>query len=103
MATVKEQGFWRKVWHEVQPIISHAVIILVLETSLLLIGLATLGLEHLFPKQEPYFSTLEKVDIWVALTLLCMFGVYTVILVGVRLFKGVRDEVRGTDPRGGKR
>lgn len=64
MPTDKDQGFWRKIWKEAEPIIAHAVIIVVLEISLLLIGLGTLALEHLFPKQESYFSTLEKVDIW---------------------------------------
>lgn len=94
MPTDNDQGFWRKIWKEAEPIIAHAVIILVLELSLLLIGLGTLALEHLFPKQESYFSTLEKVDIWMSLALLCMFGLYTVVRVGIRLFRGVQEEVR---------
>jgi hypothetical protein len=92
--TENTQGFWRKIWKEAEPIIAHAVIILILEGSLLLIGLGTLALEHLFPKQEAYFSALEKVDIWMSLALLCMFGLYTIVRVSVRLFGGVRDEVR---------
>ena len=94
MAQDIETGFWRKIWKEAEPIIAHAVIIVVLEVSLLLIGLSTLALEHLFPKQEAYFSTLERVDIWVALALLCMFGLYTVARVGIRLFGGMREEIR---------
>lgn len=90
----KDQGFWRKIWKEAEPIIAHAVIIVVLEISLLLIGLGTLALEHLFPKQESYFSTLEKVDIWMSLALLCMFGLYTIVRVSIRLFGGVQDEVQ---------
>lgn len=94
MPTDKDQDFWRKIWKEAEPIIAHAVIIVVLEISLLLIGLGTLALEHLFPKQESYFSTLEKVDIWMSLALLCMFGLYTIVRVSIRLFGGVQDEVR---------
>lgn len=94
MPTDDDQDFWRRIWKEAEPIIAHAVIILVLELSLLLIGLGTLALEHLFPKQESYFSTLEKVDIWMSLAVLCMFGVYTVVRVSIRLIGGVQDEVR---------
>ena len=96
-----DQGFWRKVWQEAEPIIAHAVIIILLETSLLIIGLLTLGLEGLFPEQEEYFSLLKKVDIWVALALLCMFGFYTVIRAGIRLIKGIAEEARkGVLPKG---
>jgi len=63
-----------------------------LEASLLLIGLLAWLLEHLFPKQEVYFSWIEKVDIWTALALLSMFGVYTLLRVGIRLVRGLLDE-----------
>jgi len=58
----------------------------------LLIGLLAWLLEHLFPKQEVYFSWIEKVDIWTALALLSMFGVYTLLRVGIRLVRGLLDE-----------
>jgi hypothetical protein len=85
-------SLWRKIWQEAEPIVIHAAIVLLLEFSLLLIGLVTLGLEYIFPKQEIYFSILEMVDIWLALILLCMFGLYTLICVGIRLAKGIREE-----------
>jgi hypothetical protein len=68
-------NFWQEVWQEAEPIVAHAIVVLLLETSLLLIGLLAWLLEHLFPKQEVYFSWIEKVDIWTALALLSMFGV----------------------------
>lgn len=88
------RGFRQRVWQEAEPIIVHAIIVLLLEVSLLLVGLLTLGLEHIFPNQGAYFSIIEKVDIWLALALLCMFGLYTLIRVGIRLGKGVIEEVR---------
>jgi hypothetical protein len=50
MPTDNDQDFWRRIWKEAEPIIAHAVIILVLELSLLLIGLGTLALEPLVSK-----------------------------------------------------
>jgi hypothetical protein len=91
----QDRGFRQRVWQEAEPIIVHAIIVLLLEVSLLLVGLLTLGLEHIFPNQRAYFSVIEKVDIWLALALLCMFGLYTLILVGIRLGKGLIEEIRG--------
>lgn len=86
------QSFRRRIWREIEPIVNHAVAVLLLEISLLLLGLVTLALEHIFPKQEFYFSIIEKVDIWLALALLCLFGLYTLIIVSIRLFRAVRRE-----------
>ena len=85
-------NFWQEVWREAEPIVAHAIVVLLLETSLLLIGLLAWLLEHLFPQQEVYFSWIEKVDIWTALALLSMFGVYTLLRVGIRLVRGLLDE-----------
>ena len=93
VAIVKDNpNFWQEVWRESEPIVAHAIVVLLLETSLLLIGLLAWLLEHLFPKQEMYFSWIEKVDIWTALALLSMFGVYTLLRVGIRLIRGLLDE-----------
>ena len=93
VAIVKDNhNFWQEVWREAEPIVAHAIVVLLLETSLLLIGLLAWLLEHLFPQQEVYFSWIEKVDIWTALALLSMFGVYTLLRVGIRLVRGLLDE-----------
>ena len=88
------RNFWQGVWREAEPIIAHAVVVLLLDMSLLLIGLLVWLLERLFPKQEAYFSWIEKVDIWTALALLAMFGLYTLSRVGIRLVRGLFDEWR---------
>ena len=86
-------GFWQMIWQEAEPIIAHAAIVLVLESSFLIIGLITWCLERLFPTQETFFSRLEKADIWLALALLWMFGFYTFLRVGIRLVKGIWEEI----------
>ena len=82
-------NFRIKVWSEIEPIAIHAVVVIVLELSLLIIGLITLGLEKVFPKQVYYFSIIEIIDIWLALVLLCLFGLYTFISISLRLYKGI--------------
>ncbi len=92
--------FWNKIWYEAEPIIAHAIIVLLLEISLLLIGLLLLGLQRLFPNQEGDFLWIKKIDIWVALALLSIFGIYTIIRVGIRLFRGIVEEYRGKESKG---
>jgi hypothetical protein len=61
VAIVKDNhNFWQEVWREAEPIVAHAMVVLLLETSLLLIGLLAWLLEHLFPKQETYFTWMRK-------------------------------------------
>jgi hypothetical protein len=86
--------FRQKLWQEIEHILVHIVVVLLIEISLVLIGLLALALEHIFPKQEVYFSIIEKVDIWLSLALLCLFGLYTLIRIGIRLVRGVLEEAR---------
>ena len=85
--------FWKRVRREAEPIISHAIVVLLLELALLVIGILTLALENLFPKHETYFLIIEKIDIYIALLLLCMFGIYTLLIVGFRLYNGLCKEL----------
>ena len=73
---------------------NHAVVVLLLEVFLLILGFLTLALEYIFPRQEFYFSIIEKVDIWIALALLCLFGLYTLAIVSIRLFGGILREAQ---------
>jgi hypothetical protein len=92
VTNVESKDFWQKVRHEAEPIVTHAIVVFILEGCLLLIGLMTLLLEFIFPKQESYFLIIEQVDIWLALALLCLFGFYTLIRIGIRLTRAVMKE-----------
>jgi len=94
-------GFWKTLLNEVEPIIKHAAVVLLLEISLLLCGLIILLLEHLFPERKDLFQEMEAVDLWLVLALLCLFGVYTLIVVGIRLFRGLWKELRGGQSKKG--
>jgi hypothetical protein len=86
--TTLRSSFWR----EIEPIVNHASTVLVLELSLLLIGLIAWILGRIFPDQKEWIAYIEKIDIWVALALLCLFSAYTIIRVVIRLLRGIRDE-----------
>jgi len=58
-------------------------------------------LEHLFPERKDLFQEMEAVDLWLVLALLCLFGVYTLIIVGIRLFRGLWIELRGGQSKKG--
>ena len=83
-------NFWDVLWQELAPVIRHAVVVLTLEVTLVLIGAIAWILERLFPKHAEYLSWLETVDIWTALVLLCMFAVYTIIKVGAYLYQELK-------------
>lgn len=83
--------FWQHVWQEVEPITIHAVVVFVLQLAVLLNGLMTLLLETMFPKHDADFLWLERIEIWISLVLWSMFGVYTLVIVGIRLFQAVRE------------
>lgn len=83
---------------EVGPIARHVLVVLLLEASLLVIGLATQWLERVLPGQKEHLALVEKLDAWTALTLLGLFASYTVSLVGIRLWRSLSKEV-GTNAK----
>jgi hypothetical protein len=87
-------SFPERFWQEAEPLVIHIGVVLLLEVSLLLIGLAALGLEKLFPNHTESFTLIEQIDIWLALALLCLFGLFTLIRIIIRLVFGIADEVR---------
>jgi hypothetical protein len=79
-------------WDEVRPIASHVAVVLLLETSLLLIGLATRWLTIILPNQEEHLKSIMQIDAWTAMILLCEFATYTLLLVGIRLWRSLSRE-----------
>ena len=81
-----------KFWREAEPIAVHAFIVVLLETTLLLIGLLTRLLTLALPKQENHLALIEMIDCWIALALISMFGAYTLVQVGIRLARALENE-----------
>ncbi|MCG8407583.1 MAG: hypothetical protein MI923_20490 [Phycisphaerales bacterium] len=88
----KNNGFLTRLLNEAEPIIFHAATVLMIELSLLVLGLMTSLLEKLFPAYKKYFEIMKLIDIWAAMFFLCMFALFTLFLVGLRLFKSLREE-----------
>jgi uncharacterized protein involved in cysteine biosynthesis len=87
-----QHDFKRRLLSELQPIVLHAAVVIVLELSLLIIGVLTWLLEKLFPKQEAYFDWLERVDLALVFILLILFGTYTMARVTLILWREVLKE-----------
>lgn len=70
---------------------------LTLEGCLLGVGLLTRGLELLLSQQADTLLMVEKVDTWTALAILCLFALYALLQVGLRLFRALSREWQAND------
>ena len=83
--------FFQKVWSKIDPIISHCLCVLFLGLALLFIAGLLWLLENLLPDKKEFISYLKTADIWLIFAILCLFGLYTFILIAIILFKHLRD------------
>lgn len=91
------RSFFQRIRREVEPIVNHAIVVILLEATLLLIGLLALKLEEMFPNRHDDFYYIQTADVWICLALLSEFGLYTLVLVAIRLFKGLQEAVQSDD------
>jgi hypothetical protein len=92
-----ENTFWQRLCTEAEPILTHGLVVLLLESVLLAVGALLWILAKLFPSEEFYFSIIAKVDIWTALVVLSMFCICTVLRLAIRLARGVKEEYQQTE------
>jgi hypothetical protein len=94
---------------ELDPIVRHGVVIIFL--SLVSAGFAFVAeiIKSFLPMMKTAMENFERIDAITALTLVVIFGFYTVLIVLVRLFRSLRDELKAhvrvskssiDDPRG---
>jgi len=84
------------VWRGVEPIVTHSIVVVLLEVSLFVIRLLMLDqLKSLPANYDSYIWILPKITLWLGLTLGAAFGVYALVLVSIRLAKSIVDEIRG--------
>ena len=86
--------FRQRLKHETEPLAIHGLCALLLEVLILLVGLGLRLLLWLFPDHKEHLQQMESVDIWAMLILFCMFAVYAIIQIGIRLWSGVVVEWR---------
>ncbi|HET6883664.1 MAG TPA: hypothetical protein VFI31_26155 [Pirellulales bacterium] len=84
--------FFRRVFTNIEPIVEHAIAVVVLESSVLVVGLVALLLKRWLASQERFVDILEQVDIVFAIVFLCIFGAHATIGVSIRSFQSLRDE-----------
>lgn len=87
-------SFFRRVFTNIEPIVEHAIAVVVLETSVLIVGLVALLLKRWLVDQERFVAILEQVDIVFAIIFLGLFGAHATFTVSIRSFKALKDEWR---------
>ena len=88
------QGIRARLGRELAPIATHVLIVLLIETSLVAIGLATKGFRYMLPERKDNIALIEKLDTVTALILLALFASYTIGLVAIRLWSALAEEIR---------
>lgn len=88
------KGFWARVWEDVEPISTHAIVVLILVFSLAVVGLVIIGIGKLIDKVvtnhlSEYISIIEVIDFWLIVACLVLFGLYTLSIISIRLYKRV--------------
>jgi|ERR1043165_1495487 H+/Cl- antiporter ClcA len=101
--TGNSKRFWARVWREVEPILTHAIVVLFLVCSLIVVALVIIGLGKLIDRLvtnhiNEYIPIIETIDFWLIIACLVLFGLYTIAIVGIRLFKEAKEEYRDRSP-----
>ncbi len=81
---------WAALADELRPLVVHAGLVGFLDAMLVLLAVMNWLLKWVAPDRKALFDYIELVDIWTALALVSMFAVYTLIVVGLSLYRGIR-------------
>jgi H+/Cl- antiporter ClcA len=87
------------VWREAEPITTHMFVVLILVFSLAIVGSVIIGLGKLIDKLVTnhlgeYTSYIERIDFWLIVACLVLFGLYTLVIIAIRLYHEVAHEFR---------
>jgi hypothetical protein len=78
---------------EAAPILRHAAVLAILTTVAVVSDVLLFLLKITLPEYAPTFEFLERLDIIFFTGLFCLFGIYTAVLVVLRMWRSVRGEL----------
>jgi hypothetical protein len=87
----------RRFTDEAAPILRHALVTALLFVCLFVFGDAIRELHRLLPQHTSMLAALDVVDLSLSLALFIMFALYTTTILAIRLWAGVRRELRRDD------
>jgi len=87
------RSFLGRLWHELEPLVRHAIVTLSLEFIALLIGISTHYASSRVPDSKAIISYVTSIDTFFAVAALALFAAYALIQVFVRLAKSIRREI----------
>ena len=90
MDTENHQGFWTKVWEELQPILRHTLVVGVILLVFCIIAGVFKLIHKLLPEQSEHLKWLEMMDVVLIYVLVLLFGLYAIAEVLIRSIKGIQ-------------
>lgn len=103
MASENQNGFWAKVWEELQPILRHTIVVGVILLVFCAIALVFKGIQRYLPEQSEHLKWLEMMDVGLIYVLVLVFGLYAIAEVLIRSISGVMSVAREVFVRKGTR
>jgi hypothetical protein len=82
------------------PLLRHAGVVGVLVALFTVVGLLLRFFEWLFPALAAEAKILRNVDFWLVAALFSLFAVYTVLIVVIRLWHGLKREIASSSNSG---
>ena len=93
-------GFKEEIWHEIQPVLRHFAVAMILLVSFLIIGVVVEKIKTLLPTHDHDLYYIEMGDLWLATATFWMFGIYNISFLLIRLSKALLNELNRTTERG---
>jgi hypothetical protein len=81
--------FFTKVYRELEPIIVHACVVILLILSSLVVRIFITSLAGNLLQDKYFISIVEETNYWFIVTSLLLFGIYTVLIVSLKVFKAL--------------
>lgn len=83
-----------RIWNEVEPILSHAVVTVIVLAVVLVVGGACVIAEAWLPQQKEAIEWIEHYDVLFAQTLLTLFAVSSILLILIRIGRNISQEFK---------
>jgi hypothetical protein len=85
--------FFMRIWHEVEPLLTHAIVVIILEVVILALALITHGIEQLIPSHEDLFEKLTQLEAYTALIVATTFAFYACLKIALILMKSLWEQM----------
>lgn len=94
MRIANQNGFWSRVWQELQPLLRHTIVFSVTMLVFVIVAFFFRFLQQYLPEKSEHIKWIEKIDVLLIYTLLTLFGFYAIAEVAIRSVSGIHSLVK---------